>query len=140
MTMRESEPTKSPSRRRFLIGGAVVVAGAALGGGGYALWRWRRFSNFEPNPRKLAWYLSARARWLDLEIPDAAIESWVAEHLRHHGAIERTPRGASDRLLQSLILSTDLYASDRSEAQAPTRFVSYYDPHKNPCYNPLRGA
>lgn len=138
MSTQSPKPT-NPGRRKWLLGGALVTAGAA-GVGGWALWRWRRFEALEPNARKLAWFLSTRVGHFGLDIGDEIIETWIGEHLRLHGPLRRAPRGVSDKLLQSLVLSTDRYTTGVAEPQAITRFVSYYDPHKNACYNPLRGS
>ena len=40
--------------------------------------------------------------------------------------------------MNSLLLSTDLF--DEGREPGPLRYVSFYDPHKNPCFNPLRAA
>ena len=136
-----STPQKMPKAklsRRTLIVGVGVLAGAGAGGG-YALWRWRRFSGLEPNARRLAWLVSARIRWLGVDVDDSIVMTWIEEHVRHYGPLEAEPAGASHQHTQSLLLSTNLYTTGQSERGDVTEFVSYYDPVKNPCYNPLRG-
>lgn len=128
-----NEGPQEPGRRKLLILGLAVTGATALGGGGWALWRWRRFKELAPGPRKLAWFMAGRIAALQLDMPDEFVQQWVEDHERLHGKIDE---GKAKRAqVQSLILSTNLLTRTGDEAPA---YLSYYDPHKNPCYNPLR--
>jgi len=124
------------TRRRWAL---ALATGAGVTGatvGGWALWRWRRFADLPPGARKMAWSLSARADRMALAIDDEIVRAFLDDRVRFEGEIEDSTRGATWVDFESLVLSTDAF--DPASGDEVTRYVSYYDPHKNPCYNPLR--
>ena len=130
-------------RRTLIVGGAAGVGAAALGVGGWAAFVRKPAlpdldaAGLSANAQQLVRTLHAQIR--GLRIDGEAFVSWVEARQRYYGEIDAPPERLPHRTVQSMILSTDFFTKG-AERFRIARFQAYYDPHKNPCYNPLRGT
>jgi hypothetical protein len=129
--------SKNPliTRRRLVALGVGGLALVGLGAGYYA-WRRSRFTNFEDELREFALAMADAADGVGVSISDEIVTRWV-EDFEAFGGKPKLKRGRpSRRKLESLLMSTDLF--DSESGGKVTRYVAHYNPHKNPCYNPMR--
>lgn len=123
------------TRRRLVALGVGGLALAGLGAGYYA-WRRSRFAQFEGPLREFALAMADAADEVGVSMSDEIVARWV-EDFDAFGGRARLKKGRPSRMkLESLLLSTDLF--DPNSGGKVTRYVAHYNPHKNPCYNPLR--
>jgi hypothetical protein len=124
------------SRRRVI---GVSATGLLLLGGAWAGYEFSRFGQLEDNARAFARALSRQAGKAGATLDDDVVARWVSDYISFGGSPKMKKGRPRRKEVESLLLSTDLFAPDRDASQA-LRYVAHYNPHKSPCYNPLRFA
>ena len=119
--------------RRKLV--ALGVGGLALLGAGVYAWRRTRFEGLQGEAREFALAMADGAESAGVVISDDIVLRWCEDYEAFGRKLSRHKGKVSRKQLESLILSTDFF--DPS-TEGVTKYVSHYNPHKVPCYNPLR--
>lgn len=76
-----------------------------------------------------------RDHFPDLEFDDADAIAYLESYAQHVRPITHEVVQSYD-FWSRFLLSTDLFLPNRPSG-APLRFVGFYDPYTNPCFNPL---
>lgn len=93
------------------------------------------FDEKEPEEaRRDAFVAVLAAAFPELRFASGTIESFV-EAVVEHSRLPRHERHVR-RALWRFLLSTDLFVGETGRTRE-IRFVQYYDPYVNPCWNPL---
>mgnify|MGYP000229649352 CR=1 FL=1 len=122
------------SRRKLVVLG-VGMGGLALAGAGVYAWRRTRFESLQGDAREFALALADGAAKAGVTLSDAIVIRWCEDYESFGGKLKKRRGKVSRKQLESLILSTDFFDANTDGA---TQYVSHYNPHKVPCYNPLR--
>lgn len=84
--------------------------------------------------RREAFVRALETQYAELTFGEGTVGQFVEEHLKHRPLPKDERR--YNREVYRLLMSTDLFVGT-TDTTRTLKFVAYYDPYVNPCYNPL---
>jgi hypothetical protein len=150
-----NERTGTFTRRQFVVVGAGLLF---LLLAGYVLTAWRRYQvRMGYGWGRIADYVGTQGREVSawsrqahlspaerilgrfdyMQFEPGAVEAFVRDYERHRGPLRRfvPPRNAQEEVFDRFLLSTDFFLNGADESRR-VRYVRFYDPYVNPCWNP----
>lgn len=131
------------SRRQAFV---LLGSAAAIGSTGGVAWN---FVNSDFTVNALCTFVRTHFSYLQLEVSDSELQSFVDTFVAIHGPVERNRSDLQSQLFGTVtdnpelmklalqfVLSTDFFENGADESK-PVSFVAYYDPYMMPCWNPL---
>jgi hypothetical protein len=113
------------TRRGLLL---ALIAMLAAG-----IFRWVREVRGRSRTATLEGRLRAHLDYLPLD--DEVVAAFARDY--RSDAARAARREAIEPIASRFLLSTDFFQTGADESRPP-RYVTYYDPYRSPCYNPLR--